>query len=174
MITQVSRRLVLALALALAAAGVVPSLSAAAPAGLKVGDPFPDLSAAKLEGQLPADLKGKVVLVDFWASWCGPCKKSFPVMEELQKKYGPRGFAIVAVSVDEKKEAMADFLKKNPVGFAVVRDAGQKLVAAANATAMPTSFLLDGTGKIRYVHEGFRGTETRKEYEHEIESLLGR
>ncbi len=143
-------------------------------ASLKTGDPFPDLRAAGLEGDCPADLKGKVVLVDFWASWCGPCKQSFPVMEELHKKYGPRGLVIIAISVDQNKKDMDKFLQKNPVSFAVVRDAAQKLVARVDVATMPSSFLLDGEGKVRFAHTSFRGAETRKKYEQQIESLLGK
>ena len=145
-----------------------------AAAGLKAGDAFPEPRAAGLEGDWPADLKGKVVLVDFWASWCGPCKQSFPVMEELRKKYGPRGLVIIAISVDQNKKDMADFLKRSPVSFTVVRDAGQKLVTQVDVASMPTSFLLDRQGKVRFIHTGFRGVETRKEYERQIESLLGK
>jgi len=148
--------------------------SNAAAGGLKTGDTFPDLAASGLEGDLPAELKGKTVLVDFWASWCGPCKQSFPVMEELQKRYRPRGLVIIAISVDQNKKDMAEFLKKNPVSFTVARDAAQKLVARVDVAAMPSSFLLDGQGKVRFVHAGFHGAETRKQYEQEIESLLGK
>jgi thiol-disulfide isomerase/thioredoxin len=144
----------------------------AAQTPLKVGDPFPDLAAQQLEGKLPDSLKGKVVLVDFWASWCVPCAKSFPLMEELHNKYKDRGLVIVAVSVDEKAADMTKFLKKQPVTFTVVRDAAQKLVSIAEVEAMPTSFLLDGEGKVRFIHKGFHGEETRKQYLAEIESLL--
>lgn len=137
----------------------------------KVGDPFPELATFSLEGKLPADLKGKVVLVDFWASWCAPCKQSFPTLETLQKKYAGRGFVVVAVSVDEKAANMERFLKANPVAFTVVRDAAQKLVAATGVATMPTSFLLDGTGKVRLVHSGFRKGDEKK-LEQEIEALL--
>lgn len=140
-------------------------------AGVKVGDVFPDFSGFKLEGKLP-ELKNKVVLVDFWASWCDPCKASFPAMEELQKKYGPQGFVILAVNVDEDRKDMETFLKKNPATFSVIRDAGQKLVERVQASTMPTSFLLDREGKIRFIHSGFHGEDTRKKYAQEIESLL--
>jgi len=158
----------LALGLALLA-GLTVRLTAA---GLKQGDPFPDLAAFKLEGNLPSDLKGKVVLVDFWASWCGPCKQSFPVMEELHQRYGGKGLVIIAVSVDEKKSEMEAFLKKGHASFTVVRDVGQKLVEKAGVATMPSSFLLDREGKIRFAHSGYRGEETRKKYAEEIESLL--
>jgi thiol-disulfide isomerase/thioredoxin len=143
-----------------------------APAALKVGNTLPDLAGFKLEGTLPGSLKGKVVILDFWASWCGPCAESFPVMDELQKKYQDQGLVILAVSVDEKAGKMEAFLKKNPVSFTVVRDANQKLVATAEPETMPTSFVIDRTGKVRFLHNGFHGSATRKEYIEQIESLL--
>ena len=141
-------------------------------AALKVGDAFPDLASFKLEGKLPDSLKGKVVIVDFWASWCGPCKDSFPVMNELQKKYGDQGLVIIAINEDEVASDMQDFLKDNSATFTVVRDAKQKLVGEAGIQTMPGSFILDETGKVRFTHNGFHGAETRKRYEQEIESLL--
>ncbi len=142
-----------------------------AQAELKVGDTLPDLAGFKLEGKLPDDLKGKIVLVDFWASWCTPCAKSFPALDELQKKYGDK-LVVIAVNVDDKKSKMDAFLAKHPVSFTVVRDAEQKLVAAVEPKSMPTSFILDATGKVRFLHNGFHGEDTRKQYLSEIESLL--
>jgi thiol-disulfide isomerase/thioredoxin len=140
-------------------------------AALKVGDTLPDLASFKLEGKLPADLKGKIVIVDFWASWCLPCAESFPVMDELQKKFGDR-LVVLAINVDEKAAKMESFLKKHAITFTVVRDAEQKLVATVEPATMPTSFILDGEGKVRFLHQGFHGETTRKEYLTEIESLL--
>lgn len=139
---------------------------------LKVGDAVPDLKTFQLQGQLPDDLKGKVVLLDFWASWCGPCKESFPVMEDLHKKYGAKGLVILAVNVDESKDAMQDFLKEHKASFAILHDATKKLVGTANISSMPTSFLLDKEGKVAVVHKGFHGKDTVKQYEAEIEKLL--
>jgi peroxiredoxin len=141
-------------------------------AALNVGDPLPDLSSYKLEGSLPDSLKGKVVVLDFWASWCGPCAESFPVMDELQNKYKDQGLVVLAVSVDEKAAKMENFMKKNPVAFTVLRDAEHKLVATAEPETMPTSFLIDREGKVRYLHNGFHGAATQKEYIAQIESLL--
>ena len=141
-------------------------------AALKVGDAMPDLASFKLEGKLPEALKGKVVLIDFWASWCGPCKDSFPVMNELQKKYAGQGLVIIAVNEDEEASDMKDFLKDNAATFNVVRDLGQKIVAAAGIQTMPSSFILDAEGKVKFMHSGFHGAETRKQYLDEIESLL--
>jgi thiol-disulfide isomerase/thioredoxin len=139
---------------------------------VKAGDSFPDLAGFKLEGKLPEATKGKVVLVDFWASWCEPCKQSFPVMEELHKRYADRGLVIIAINVDENRPDMEAFLKKNAATFIVLRDANQKLVERTGIATMPSSFLLDRDGKVRFAHTGFRGEETRKKYEEEIEALL--
>ena len=141
-------------------------------AGLKVGDSAPNLAGYGLEGKLPENLKGQVVLLDFWASWCAPCKQSFPVMDQLYKDNSGRGLVIVAVSVDEKSSDMEKFLKKNPVSFSVVRDAGHKLVKATDVSTMPTSFLIDRAGKVRFVHTGFQGKTTAKQYQQEVEQLL--
>jgi len=137
----------------------------------KPGDAFPDLSKFGLEGTLP-DLKGKVVLVDFFASWCGPCKESFPVMQELHKKYAGKDFVIIAVNVDKKKSDMDNFLKKHPTDFAIVRDATNKLVNEVKIPTMPTSFVIDRTGKVHSMHRGFKGEESKKKYTEEIEALL--
>ena len=144
----------------------------AAGKGLKVGDALPDLSAFGLEGKLPNELKGKVVLLDFWASWCGPCKESFPVMDELQQKYSAKGLVILAVNVDENAAAMKDFLKTHPATFTIVRDATKKLVGTANIGSMPTSFVFGKDGKVASVHKGFHGKESAKQYAEEIEKLL--
>ena len=158
-----------AAALLLAAILLGPPLAPAAPP--KEGDPFPDLNRCGLEGNLPP-MQGKVVLVDFFASWCEPCKESFPAMEALYQKYHDKGLVIVAVNLDKNRSDMEEFLKQHPATFTVVRDASNKLVGQVKIPTMPSSFLLDGTGKVRAFHRGFKGEETRKEYNQEIETLL--
>lgn len=138
---------------------------------LAINEVFPDLSKFGLEGDIPR-LKGKVVLVDFFASWCGPCKASFPVMQELHKQYSGKDLVIVAINLDDKKEAMQEFLAKFPSDFAIVRDASKKLVETVKISTMPSSFILDREGKIRAIHKGFKGDESKKKYIEEIESLL--
>ena len=141
-------------------------------AGWKAGDRLPDLASFKLEGALPGVLKGHVVLVDFWASWCAPCKASFPAMEKLETDFRQRGLTILAISVDDQRENMERFVKSAGVSFSILRDANHKLVAAADVQAMPTSFLIDRSGRIRFIHPGFRGDPTVKEYREEIDTLL--
>ncbi|MEI6147886.1 MAG: TlpA disulfide reductase family protein [bacterium] len=140
-------------------------------AGWKADTVLPDLTACKLEGSLPP-IAGKVVLLDFWASWCGPCKASFPALDELQGRYAARGLVVIAVNLDDKSEAMQAFLKEHPVAFTVVRDASHKLVQLADVQSMPSSFVIDRSGKVRFIHTGFHGQKTIEAYTTQIESLL--
>ncbi|HTZ20697.1 MAG TPA: TlpA disulfide reductase family protein [Opitutaceae bacterium] len=153
--------------------GVLFALAALAPlrAEVKTGEAFPVLASAGLVGQVPATA-GKILLVDFWASWCAPCKASFPVYARLQADYAVRGLVIVAVSVDEDPAAYAAFVKKFAPPFVTVRDATQQLVSAVNVPTMPTSYLVGPDGRVRHVHSGFHGEETEQALRTEIEALL--
>lgn len=122
--------------------------------GWHEGDRMPALDQFGFGAGLP-ELKGKVVYLDFWASWCAPCKASFPAINGWYQQLSGRGFVVLGVSVDDRASDMEAFLKKNLVSFPVVRDASHNLVAAANVGTMPTSFLIDRNGFIRHVHSGF-------------------
>lgn len=148
------------------------ALAGSAGAALKEGDAFPGLKTARLEGAVP-DLSGKVVLVDFWASWCEPCKKSFPELEKLYRAYKARGLVVLGVSVDKDGETMRKFLETRAVAFPVVRDREKALVKIVGIDSMPTSFLIDRSGKIRFVHNGFLGEKTVSGWTKQIEELLG-
>lgn len=157
-------RCLLALAVGLAAA--------TARAELRPGDPFPALTAAGLTGgRLPA-AGGKVVLVDFWASWCAPCRESFPAYAKLQAEFAPRGLVIVAVSVDRDPAAYEAFLQKFRPPFAAVDDPTQQFVRQVSVPAMPTCYLLGRDGRVRFVHQGFHGAGTERELRAEIDALL--
>lgn len=136
------------------------------------GNPFPSLAGAGLTGGTLPDTAGKVVFVDFWASWCAPCKASFPAYSRLQATYAGRGLAIVAVSVDDDPAAYAAFVAKYKPAFATVNDAGHKLVSVVQVPTMPTCYLIDRTGKVRFMHAGFHGGETERVLRTEIETLL--
>ena len=144
--------------------------AALADAAVNVGDRFPAFDKAGVRN-VP-ETKGKGVLVDFWASWCAPCRESFPAMDRLYQKYRTRGFVIVAVNVDDNIDDMKDFLGGNEVSFPVVRDGEQKLVATAEVETMPTSFLIGRDGKVTSVHNGFHGSDTEEQLTEEIERLL--
>lgn len=114
---------------------------------------------------------GKVVLLDFWASWCSPCLQSFPWMNELQRKHGAEGLVILAVNVDQDRALADAFLKKVPAQFRVEYDAQGAVARQFDVQAMPTSFLIDRDGKVRIRHAGFKEKQ-REDREREIEQLL--
>lgn len=144
-------------------------------AEIKVGDPFPALAPAgvvAISGAALPATDGQVVLVDFWASWCAPCKASFPSLAKIHTDLAPRGLVLLAISIDEKPAAAAAFAKKLAPPFATLHDREQKLVKAVVVPTMPTSYLVDRTGKVRFVHDGFHGAATEKLLRSQIESLL--
>jgi thiol-disulfide isomerase/thioredoxin len=161
-------------ALALALVGlpfIVPSLRGET----KVGDVFPALESVNLVALGDAGIPvtaGKVVLVDFWASWCAPCKASFPMMSRLHQDFASRGFVVAAVSIDEKPAAAAAFARKLVPPFATLHDRDQTLVKKVVVPTMPTSYLVDRDGRVRFVHAGFHGDATERALRTQIESLL--
>lgn len=137
----------------------------------KVGEALPKL-APLLPGAALPNTKGKVVLVDFWASWCGPCKASFPALNRLQEKYAAKGLVIIGVGVDDDAAKHQTFATAMKPKFTLAHDSTHKAAAFFNPPSMPTSYLVDRKGIIRHVHSGFRGAKTEAEYVAEIEALL--
>lgn len=117
------------------------------------------------------NLKGKVVYLDFWASWCGPCALSFPFMTEVAKKHKAEGLELVAVSVDESREEAEAFLSSHPTNFTVVHDPNGDCPKAYGLETMPTSYLIDRKGNLREVHRGFSNSD-RQEINKAILALL--
>jgi thiol-disulfide isomerase/thioredoxin len=118
-----------------------------------------------------SDLRGKVVLVDFWASWCGPCRQSFPWMNEMHEKYHSQGMEIIAINVDQEAALAAEFLTALPANFTVAFDPEGKTAEAFNVMGMPSAYLIDQTGKIHSQHIGFHNDQ-KTAYEAAIASLL--
>jgi thiol-disulfide isomerase/thioredoxin len=115
--------------------------------------------------------KGKVTIVDFWATWCEPCKKSFPKYQELYVKYKASGLEILAVSVDDEKREIPDFVKTYGAKFPVGWDEGHKLADCYKPPNMPSAYVVDKNGVVKFVHNGYHEGE-EKELEKEIKSLL--
>ncbi len=155
--------------LVLVACAVFPAVTALARTAVPAdAPPAPRFQLPTDNGKVDSDsLRGKVVLVDFWASWCGPCAKSFPWMRAMSEKYGGKGFRIVAVNLDKEHQAAEAFLQKHAAPFTVAFDPAGKTAEAFQVPAMPTSFLLDPQGRIIYSHVGFDPGKTK-----ELESLI--
>lgn len=116
--------------------------------------------------------RGKVVYVDFWASWCPPCLKSFPFMNELQRQFAQQGFKVVAINLDEQREDADNFTSQVPHEFSIAFDNNERDCANAfQVKAMPSSYLIDRQGRIRFAHMGFKTDETEV-VRQQIEQLL--
>ena len=143
-----------------AALSLLAGLAFAAQASaLGDGSKAPDFKAPSLDGGKSLALtayRGKVVYLDFWASWCPPCLTSLPLLEELRKQFPADQFQILAVNVDQDIEKARKFLERTGVGYPSATDPKGRLPQMYGIETMPTSFLIDRTGVIRYVHHGFR------------------
>ena len=127
---------------------------------LDIGNIAPTFSLSSNRGKLEsATLKGKLVYVDFWASWCVPCKQSFPWMNEMQAKYADRGLHVLAINVDAKAADAEKFLSQVPAKFQVAFDASGETPKQFAVKSMPSSYLIDGDGRTVYVHTGFRESD---------------
>lgn len=127
---------------------------------------FPDNIEINLK-----DFKGRVVYLDFWATWCPPCRKSFPWMDEIHERYKDEGLSIIAVTLDKKREQIEQFIKKTEPAFIVAHDPTGKVAKAYQLRAMPTTYLIDRNGQLVMTHMGFRSTDKEK-LEATIQSLL--
>ena len=129
---------------------------------LEVGDRVPAFQRPALgsAGNIALDdFAGKVVYLDFWASWCGPCRLSLPALEQLYSELGERGFVVLAVNVDAYRDDALAFLQHHPVTYPVVRDADNTLPKRFAVKGMPTAFLIGRDGRVEQVHEGFRKSD---------------
>jgi cytochrome c biogenesis protein CcmG/thiol:disulfide interchange protein DsbE len=118
-----------------------------------------------------AALKGKVVYVDFWASWCEPCRQSFPWMSDMQREFAKEGLVVIAVNVDHERADAEQFLRKYVPEFKISYDPDGVVAERFHVKGMPTSFLIDRAGKIQSQHAGFRPKD-RVPLEQQIRSLL--
>lgn len=132
----------------------------------------PDIELPTTTGKVSlSSLKGKVVYVDFWATWCAPCRKSFPWMNDMYSRYNNKGFEIIAINLDAQQEMVPEFLKKYPAKFTIALDPKGSVAEQYDVKAMPSSYLIDKQGNIVAKHFGFRSGDKDK-LENEIKSLL--
>jgi len=154
------------------AAYLLCGLSASALA-LEPGAPAPAFTLNGPDGAVKLEqYKGKLVYVDFWASWCGPCRQSFPWMNEMQARYGAQGLQVVGVNVDAKSEDARNFLAATPARFAIAFDPNGATPRSYGIKGMPSSVLIGPDGKVLYEHSGFRAAD-RDTLESRIKTALG-
>lgn len=129
----------------------------------------------RLEGQHKqielSKYHGKIVYIDFWASWCQPCRKSFTWMNKMQSLYGSEGFKVIAINLDESRAKADEFLQQFPANFDIAFDPQGNTAEAYKIKAMPSSYLIDKNGKVMHANLGFRGND-EDELETKIRNLI--
>jgi cytochrome c biogenesis protein CcmG/thiol:disulfide interchange protein DsbE len=169
--------LLAAIASATACADSEKGPSSSADTGGLIGSPAPDFKVNTVVGSEGAislkDLRGQVVLLDFWGTFCEPCKKSFPKLEELSRRYAPRGLRVIGISEDEDddKDKIPSFAETYGAKFSLAWDGNKAIAKQYKPETMPSSFLIDKDGVVRFAHVGFHDGE-ELEVENEIRGLL--
>ncbi|WP_078084391.1 TlpA family protein disulfide reductase [Microbulbifer mangrovi] len=147
------------------------ALLAGAPASANI--PAADFTLASLkDGNLKlSEQRGEVIMLNFWASWCGPCREEMPLLNDLHARYEPVGFQVWGVNVDANREDAQAMLNKIPVEFPVLFDSQSDVSKLFGVEAMPSSVFIDRDGKVRYVHKGYRSGD-EAEYKKIIKELI--
>ena len=137
------------------------------------GGPAPAFTLTALSGGQTAlsQYKGQVVLVNFWATWCGPCQQEMPLLDQMYRKYKPAGFTLIGVNVDKEEPAVKELLARKPVSFPVLLDPANQVSKAYHVDEMPSSVIIDRKGDIRYIHRGYRPGD-ENEYQDRIRQLI--
>ena len=118
-----------------------------------------------------SDYRGQVVMMNFWASWCAPCREEMPLLEDLHKKYEALGFTVLGVNIDENTNDALGVLKKTPVTFPIAFDQKNSVAEKFNVSAMPSTVMIDRNGNQRFLHKGYKpGYEVK--YEKDIRALV--
>ncbi|HTQ37304.1 MAG TPA: TlpA disulfide reductase family protein [Steroidobacteraceae bacterium] len=147
-------------------------LAAPALAGTPSG-PAPQFQLQSIAGA-PVSLgqfKGQVVMINFWASWCGPCRKEMPILDKLYAKYKPMGFTMIGVNVEPDSKDALQWLKATPVTFPILFDTKSEVSKAYQVTGMPSTVIVDRKGNLRWLHSGYKPGD-ENEYLDQIRALV--
>jgi peroxiredoxin len=145
----------------------------AAGANSVVGKPAIDFTLKTTTGKnlRLAELRGEVVLVNFWATWCGPCRQEMPLLEKLHQKYKDLGFVMLGINVEADTSGMEKYLKDVPVSFPILNDGTNSVAKMYGVDGMPNTVIIDRNGVVRHVHRGYKpGYEAK--YEQQIKQLV--
>ena len=161
------------LTLSLALLTILFCAASPADAAVNPGAPAPAFTlAARDGGKLSlADLNGQVVMINFWATWCGPCRQEMPLLAQLHDKYEPLGFTMLGVNVEPDSAAAVAWLKGVPVNFPILFDTDSAVAGRFGVEGMPSSVLIDRNGQVRYIHRGYKPGDEAK-YADMIRSLV--
>ena len=156
-------------ALSLSILAMVASVTLAS----SVQGPAPGFSLMTKDGQAFSldELKGDVVMINFWATWCGPCRKEMPLLDALYKRYERLGFTLVGVNVEEDPSGADKFLQETPVSFPILYDTDNTVSKLYDVNAMPSTVLVDRQGNMRYLHKGYKPGD-ENDYQNWIRSLI--
>ena len=133
-------------------------------AAAEVGKLAPDFTLKSLGGKnlKLSEMAGSVVLINFWASWCGPCREEMPLLNSLHKKYEPLGFTVLGVNVEQDVKGAEGFLENFPVNFPVLLDSDNRVSEQYKVIAMPTTVVVDRDGNMRFLHQGYKSGDEAK------------
>ena len=154
-------------------AAALLTLSLTAGAAPPAPAPAPDFALPSRDGSEVrlSDLKGQVVMINFWATWCGPCRQEMPLLEQLQARYGPLGFTLLGVNVEPDPAAASAWLKSVTVTFPILFDTRNAVAESFGVQGMPSSVFVDREGRVRYVHRGYKSGD-EAQYADLIRSLV--
>jgi peroxiredoxin len=135
--------------------------------------PAPDFTLNGQSGKPVAldQFKGQVVMLNFWASWCGPCRQEFPLLDDIYKKYNKLGFTMIGVNVEPDSKAANDWLKQTPVSFPILYDTDSKVSKLYGVAGMPSTVIVDRKGTVRMIHRGYKPGD-EQEYLSNIRALV--
>jgi len=157
----------------IAAIAAALSVSLPALAGPSAAAPAPAFTLASRAGQDVSltQYKGNVVMINFWASWCGPCRQEMPLLESIYKKYNKMGFTMIGVNVEPDSNAANEWLKATPVSFPILYDRDSKVSKLYDVAGMPSTVIIDRNGKLRVLHRGYKAGD-ENEYLDSIRTLI--
>jgi peroxiredoxin len=163
-------RVAIRTAVVAAAALSVASISSA---GIKEAGPAPQFTLNARGGKAInlAQYKGQVVMINFWATWCGPCRQEMPLLETIYKKYNKMGFTLLGVNVEPDSKPAEDWLKATPVSFPILFDTKSEVSKMYEVSGMPSTVIVDRKGNVRVIHHGYKPGD-ENEYQDNIRKLV--